>query len=52
VRGVWLEPGDHRVVFEYPMPTALLAGILISSATILAAFAFVLIAVQRWLITH
>jgi hypothetical protein len=45
VRGVWLEPGDHRVVFEYPMPLALRAGIAISIATALASLAFL---ATRW----
>src|SRR5215472_11420287 len=44
VRGVWLDPGDHRVVFEYPMPLALRAGIAISTATALASLAFLLVA--------
>ncbi len=47
VRGVWLEPGDHRIVFEYPMPLALRAGIGISTATALASLALLVLALAK-----
>lgn len=42
VRGVWLEAGEHRLLFEYPMPRALRAGIWISAGTALVSLAFAL----------
>jgi hypothetical protein len=47
VRGVWLDAGEHRIVFEYPMPLALRAGLAISSVTLLATLVFALISVAK-----